>query len=100
MNFSDVNEINYNADGKYKELFHILMNKNLKYAYGAANVPDGALIANKLTVRSSLDESAFSALDAAVPDSGLFVCSECGKHLHEISPVCPECQKITGRRFF
>ena len=100
LNFSDVNEINYNSDGKYKELFHILMNKNLKYAYGAANVPDGALIANKLTVRSSLDESAFSALDAAVPDSGLFVCSECGKHLHEISPVCPECQKITGRRFF
>lgn len=100
LNFSQINEINYNVGGKFRELFHILLNKNLKYSDEAVNTASGTMIVNKLIIRNSLEETAFSVLEAALPDSGLFACAECGRLMHEISPVCPECQKITGRKFF
>ena len=100
LNFSKINDINYNVEGKYKELFHIFMNKNLKYSDNGGKDADNPLIVNKLIIRNSLEETAFPVLEAAIPDSGLFVCAECGKRMHEISPVCPECQKITGRKLF
>ncbi|MBO4699405.1 hypothetical protein J5690_07345 [bacterium] len=100
LNFPKINEINYNVEGKYRELFHILLNKNLKYSDRGGETAGGTLITNKLIIRNDLEESAFSVLDEALPDSGLFVCAECGRRMREISPVCPECQKITGRKFF
>ena len=98
LNFPDNgSEINYGAEGQYKELFQLLFNENLKYDGKISNIAD-TLAARKLTVRNSLSGD-FEALDAAIPDYSLFVCCECGQQMTEISPVCPHCQKITGRKF-
>jgi len=96
--FPQCSEINYSAEGAHKELFHILLNKNLKYT-DAAGGADEFLIVKKLALRNQLDEQAFATLDAAVPDAKLFRCSECGRETSVIMPVCPDCQKITGRKF-
>lgn len=100
LNFPKCSEINYSAEGTHKELFHILLNKNLKYENQAA--ADGAeefLIVKKLTLRNQLDELTFATLDAAVPDAELFKCADCGREMSSLMPVCPDCQKITGRKF-
>ena len=98
LNFPECGEINYSVEGKYRELFHILLNKNLKYTDPAEGAAD-TLIERKLSIRNGLDEKTFVTLDAAVPDAKLFKCSECGREMNVISPVCPDCQKITGRKF-
>ena len=98
LNFPDNgSEINYGAEGPHKELFQLLFNENLKYDGKISNIAD-TLVARKLTARNSLSGD-FKALDAAIPDYSLFVCCECGLQMTEISPVCPHCQKITGRKF-
>jgi lipopolysaccharide biosynthesis regulator YciM len=96
--FENGSEINYGVEGAYKELFQLLFNKNLKYEGKSSNIGQETLAAQKLTVRNSLS-SDFDILDTAIPDRSLFVCSECGRHLTEILPACPHCQKITGRKF-
>lgn len=99
LNFPDNgSEINYGADGAYKELFQMLFNDNLKYDDKTSGVTADTLAAHKLTVRNSLSGD-FRILDAAIPNSSLFICSECGGMLTELVPVCPHCQKITGRKF-
>lgn len=98
FNFENGSEINYGVEGTYKELFQVIFNKNLKYDEKNSAIASETLAAHKLTVRNSLTGD-FNILDAAIPDRSLFVCSECGRHLVEISPVCPACQKITGRKF-
>ncbi len=98
LGFKNGSEINYSVDGNYKELFHVLFNKNLKYEEKTSNVGAEALIAGKLTLRNSVTGDS-DLLDAVIPDSSLFVCSECGRHLTGILPACPGCQKITGRKF-
>jgi rubrerythrin len=99
LNFKDNgSEINYGAEGAYKELFQLLFNENLKYDGKSSGVAADTLVAHKLTVRNSLSGD-FKVLDAAIPDNSLFVCCECGRQLQEILPVCPNCQKITGRKF-
>ena len=99
LNFPDNgSEINYGADGRYKEFFQLMFNDNLKYDEKNSDVAAETLAARKLIVRNSLSDG-FKALDAAIPDESLFVCCECGRQMTEISPVCPYCQKITGRKF-
>ena len=96
--FPQCSEINYSVEGKYKELFHILLNKNLKYTDPADDNKE-LLITKKLTLRNQLDEQTFAVLDAVLPDAKLFKCAECGREMNAIMPVCPDCQKITGRKF-
>jgi tetratricopeptide (TPR) repeat protein len=96
--FQNGSEINYGAEGAYKELFQVLFNENLKYESGKLNVGEDTLVSHKLTLRNYLAGD-FKILNVAIPDHSLFVCSECGRNLTEISPVCPHCQKITGRKF-
>ncbi|MBP5202603.1 hypothetical protein J6253_07685 [bacterium] len=98
LNFQNGSEINYGVEGTYKELFQVLFNENLKYEGKNQNIAEDALVVRKLTVRNSLSGD-FGVLDAAIPDHSLFVCSECGRQITEISPACPHCQKITGRKF-
>jgi len=76
----------------------VIFNKNLKYEEKSSNIGPETLAARKLTIRNSFSGD-WRILDAAVPDNSLFICSECGRHLTEILPVCPVCQKITGRKF-
>ena len=98
LNFPDNgSEINYGVDGAYKELFQLLFNENLKYDGKTSGVEENTLIAHKLMIRNSLSGD-FDILEAAIPNRTLFVCSECGREMPEISPVCPACQKITGRK--
>ena len=98
LNFPDNgSEINYGVDGAYKELFQLLFNENLKYDGKTSGVEENMLIAHKLMIRNSLSGD-FDILEAAIPNRTLFVCSECGREMPEISPVCPVCQKITGRK--
>ncbi|MBO4711388.1 hypothetical protein J5681_05665 [bacterium] len=98
LNFQNGSEINYGVEGAYKELFHMLFNKNLKYESKNANADAETLVSRKLTLRNFLTDN-FDILDSVIPDHSLFVCSECGRHMSEILPVCPVCQKITGRKF-
>ena len=98
LDFENGSEINYGAEGIHKELFQVIFNKNLKYEEKSSSIASETLAAHKLTVRNSFSGD-FKILDAAIPDRSLFVCSECGRHLTENSPVCPVCQKITGRKF-
>ena len=98
LDFENGSEINYGVEGGYKELFQVIFNKNLKYEEKSSGIASETLAARKLTLRN-LISSDFDILDAAIPDHSLFVCSECGRHLAEISPACPVCQKITGRKF-
>lgn len=98
IDFENGSEINYGAEGAYKELFQVIFNKNLKYEEKNSNIGSETLAAQKLTLRNSLAAD-FNILDAVIPDSSLFVCSECGRHFAGISPVCPACHKITGRKF-
>ena len=97
LDFENGSEINYGAEGAYKELFQVIFNKNLKYEEKSFDIAE-TLAAHKLTIRNSFSGD-FKILDAVIPDHSLFVCSECGRHLTEILPVCPVCQKITGRKF-
>lgn len=97
LNFVSGSEINYGVDGAYKELFQLLFNENLKYDSKTSGVAENTLIAHKLMIRNSLSGD-FDHLDAAIPNRTLFVCGECGGCMHDISPVCPVCQKITGRK--
>ena len=97
LDFENGSEINYGAEGAYKELFQVIFNKNLKYEEKSFDIAE-TLAAHKLTIRNSFPGD-FKILDAVIPDHSLFVCSECGRHLTEILPVCPVCQKITGRKF-
>lgn len=99
LNFPKCSEINYSVEGAHKETFHILLNKNLKYPDISQDSADTFLIAKKLTLRNQLDESGFPTLDALIPDAKLFKCAECGRETNRIMPVCPDCQKITGRKF-
>ena len=98
LNFENGSEVNYGVEGTYKELFQVIFNKNLKYEEKSSNIGPETLAARKLTIRNSFSGD-WRILDAAVPDNSLFICSECGRHLTEILPVCPVCQKITGRKF-
>ena len=99
LNFTENgSEINYGAEGAFKELFQMLFNENLKYDGKTSGVAENTLAAHKLTVRNSLTGD-FNILDAAIPNHSLFVCCECGGELPDIPPVCPCCQKITGRKF-
>jgi len=98
LDFENGSEINYGVEGTYKELFQVIFNKNLKYEEKSSNIVPETLAAHKLTVRNSFAGD-FKILDAAIPDSSLFVCCECGRQMSEILPVCPVCQKITGRKF-
>lgn len=98
LNFQNGSEVNYGVEGSYKELFHLLFNENLKYESGITDVGADTVAAHKLTLRNYLTGD-FNILDSAIPDHSLFICSECGKNLAGISPVCPVCQKITGRKF-
>lgn len=98
LNFQNGSEINYGVEGAYKELFHLLFNENLKYEEKNSNAAPETLVARKLTLRNSLSGD-YGVLDAAIPNHSLFVCSECGRQMSEILPVCPGCQKITGRKF-
>ena len=98
LDFQNGSEINYGVEGTYKEFFHLLFNDNLKYDGKTSGVAENTLAAHKLTVRNSLSGD-FRILDAAIPAPALFVCSECGRQMTEILPVCPGCQKITGRKF-
>ena len=91
-------EINYGVEGACKEFFQLLFNENLKYDGKTSGVAADTLAAHKLTLRNSLTGD-FNILDAAIPDHSLFLCSECGRQMTEILPVCPACQKITGRKF-
>ncbi len=98
LDFENGSEINYGVEGTYKELFQVIFNKNLKYEEKSSNIVPETLAAHKLTVRNSFAGD-FKILDAAIPDSSLFVCCECGRQMSEILPACPVCQKITGRKF-
>ncbi|MBO7126490.1 hypothetical protein J6W78_02990 [bacterium] len=98
LGFENGSEINYGVEGVYKELFQVIFNKNLKYEVKSSNIGQETLAAQKLTVRNSFSGD-FNILDAVIPDYSLFVCSECGRYLNGILPVCPVCQKITGRKF-
>ena len=98
LNYADGAEINYSVDGRYKEIFHLLFNKNLKMANQFESLSPNALVSYKLLLRSRA-EGAHELLDKAIPDHSLFLCRECGKPVTLQSPVCPSCQKITGRKF-
>ena len=99
LNFPDKgSEINYGAEGAYKEFFQLLFNENLKYDEKTSGVAVDTLAAHKLTVRNSLS-GGFKVLDSLIPDHSLFICGECGRQMSENLPVCPVCQKITGRKF-
>lgn len=97
LNLENGSEINYGVEGAYKELFQVIFNKNLKYEEKTSNIVQETLAASKLTIRNSFSGD-FRILDAVIPDHSLFVCSECGRQMPEFSPVCPVCQKITGRK--
>lgn len=99
LNFHNGSEINYSAEGVFKEIFHVLMNKNLKYEAKNADEAGNTQIEHKLLIRNALPEGSVS-LEAVVPDKSLFVCGECGKRIDGLMPVCPTCQKITTRKFF
>lgn len=94
LNFENTSEINYSVEGTYKELFQLLFNENLKYEGKEADT----LAAQKLLLRNSFAGD-LKILNSAIPNHTLFVCCECGGELPDISPVCPDCQKITGRKF-
>ena len=94
LNFKDVSEINYGVDGSFKELFQLLFNENLKYEGRDSET----LAARKLLIRNSFSGDP-GILNATIPDHSLFVCSECGREMAELTPACPCCQKITGRKF-
>ncbi len=99
LNFPDSgSEINYSADGDYKELFQLLFNGNLKYDGKNSPVAANTLAAQKLKIRNSLSGDQ-DILDEVIPDHALFVCCECGRQIPGGLPVCPGCQKITGRKF-
>ena len=98
LDFQNGSEVNYAVEGLYKEIFHLLFNENLKYEEKSGDAAAGTLVSHKLMLRNSLDGD-FRILNTAIPDRTLFVCSECGRNFTEILPVCPACQKITGRNF-
>ena len=98
LNYADGADINYGVEGRYKEVFHLLFNKNLKASNQLENVSPNALVSYKLLLRNKA-EGGLELLDKAIPDQSLFVCRECGKPVSLLSPVCPACQKITGRKF-
>ena len=98
LDFEDTSEINYSVDGAYKEFFQLLFNENLKYENAKTGVGPETLAARKLLLRDSFTGD-LRILDAAIPNHSLFVCCECGREMNELLPVCPNCQKITGRKF-
>ena len=98
LNYADGADVNYGVEGRYKEVFHLLFNKNLKVANTLENVSPNALVSYKLLLRGKA-EGGLELLDKAIPDQSLFLCRECGKPVSLLSPICPTCQKITGRKF-
>ena len=98
LKFDNAGEINYGVNGTYRDFFQILLNPNLKYDANGSKITEESVAVNKLLIRNFLPDDE-KLLDVLIPDPTLFVCSECGKKMTSVLPVCPSCQKITGRSF-
>lgn len=92
-------EINASSEGKYSESFHLLFNPQIKNIDASSIVGNRTAFYGLLLSRSANDPECSNFLKDTISEKTLFVCSECGNDIKIISPVCRNCQKITGRKF-
>jgi lipopolysaccharide biosynthesis regulator YciM len=92
-------EINSAAEGKFTGSFHLLFNPQLKNIEVASIVGNRTAFYGLLLARFTNDPECGSFLKDTISEKTLFICSECGNDIKTISPVCRNCQKITGRKF-
>lgn len=91
-------EINQSADGKYMEPFKVLFEKGQIKEEWEQLIDRKSVFFGKLLSFNVNDERAENFLAQTMTDDSLFICSECGGKILVKSPVCPACQKITGRK--
>jgi len=92
-------EINSAAEGKFADVFYLLFNPQIKNIETASIISNRTAFYGLLLSRSVSDPEYSGFLKHTISEKTLFVCSECGNDIKNISPVCRNCQKITGRKF-
>jgi len=95
----DGDKINSLSEGKFSQTFDLFFHPETENRDAAAAAGEKSVFFGKLLSNSAKDGSCGDFLKNTMKENLFFVCSECRKDIKVISPVCPVCQKITGRNF-
>lgn len=91
--------INSFADGRLKETFDLFFHPEKKIMDSEIAADKKSVFLGHILSNSSNDPATAEFLKSTMTAGLFFICSECGSDIKVISPVCRNCQKITGRKF-